>query len=105
MRLNVGGATSILVGYPPPLHLTPSEPHLLLHIQQAQLVSATVLSEIMYILNLHSDVPIHLLVSVPSINTFMSSWTMLEPSEVDLSILSTGRARKRSAGVLAILQV
>jgi hypothetical protein len=69
------------------------------------LVSTAVLSKIMYIFNLHADIPIRLLVSVPSINIFMSTWTMVEPSEVDLSILSSGQTRKRSAGVHAILKV
>ncbi|KAL1411429.1 hypothetical protein Q8F55_002385 [Vanrija albida] len=77
---------------------------LLVHIQQAQLISSTVLSELIYIMNLYPTLPFRLLLDVPSIGHFLSTWTLVEPSEVDLSILTLGRSRKRNAGVNAILQ-
>ncbi|KAK8864480.1 hypothetical protein IAR55_001730 [Kwoniella newhampshirensis] len=77
---------------------------LLLHIQEAQLVASSVLAELMYILTLHPDLPIRLLLSVPSTSVFLSSWTHLEPSTIDLCVLQSGRTRRRSGGVKAILK-
>ncbi|GMK55264.1 hypothetical protein CspeluHIS016_0203200 [Cutaneotrichosporon spelunceum] len=71
-------------------------PALLVHIEQAQLVPTAVLAE------LHDDVPIRLLFSVPSITTFLAGWVALEPSEIDLSVLRSTR-RPRGA-VNAVLQ-
>ncbi|WWD17205.1 hypothetical protein CI109_101643 [Kwoniella shandongensis] len=77
---------------------------LLLHVQDAQVVPASVLAELIYILALHSDLPIRLLLSVPSTTVFLSSWTHLEPSSIDLCILQSGKTRRRAGGVQAILR-
>ncbi|BEJ16323.1 hypothetical protein CspHIS471_0509280 [Cutaneotrichosporon sp. HIS471] len=77
-------------------------PALLVHIEQAQLVPTTVLAELVYIVGLHDDVSIRLLLSVPSVTTFLAVWVPLEPSEIDLSVLRSTR-RPRGA-VNAVLQ-
>ncbi|WRT66455.1 uncharacterized protein IL334_003414 [Kwoniella shivajii] len=75
---------------------------LLLHIQEAQLVPSSVLGELMYILSLHPDLPIRLLLSVPSITHFLSSWTPIEISSIALTILSPSNKR-RNTGIGSIL--
>ncbi|WVW83989.1 hypothetical protein I302_106014 [Kwoniella bestiolae CBS 10118] len=77
---------------------------LLLHVQEAQLIPSSVLGELMYIFSLHPSVPIRLLLSVPSITHFLSTWTPLEPSAIAISILSSSGGRKRNSGVEAILR-
>lgn len=77
----------------------------MLHIEQAQLVPSNVLAELSYILGLHPDLPIRVLLSVPSISTFLANWTHVEPSMVDLTVMDGGKGRKRAGGVNAILRV
>jgi hypothetical protein len=76
-----------------------------LHIEQAQLVPSNVLAELSYILGLHPDLPIRVLLSVPSISTFLANWTNIEPSMVHLTVMDSGKGRKRAGGVNAILRV
>ncbi|ORY32810.1 hypothetical protein BCR39DRAFT_521705 [Naematelia encephala] len=78
---------------------------LLIHIEQAQLVPSSVLAELTYILTLHPDLPIRLLLSVPSTTLFLSTWTHIEPSAINLCILQAGKSRgKRGGAVNAILR-
>ncbi|RSH87238.1 hypothetical protein EHS25_003147 [Saitozyma podzolica] len=72
--------------------------------QQAQLVPSNVLAEVFYILGLHPDLPIRVLLSVPSISTFLANWTHVEPSMVDLTVMDCGKGRKRAGGINAILR-
>lgn len=83
----------------------PSGSPLVLHIEQAQLVPSNVLAELSYILGLHPDLPIRVLLSVPSISTFLANWTNIEPSMVHLTVMDSGKGRKRAGGVNAILRV
>ncbi|EIW70408.1 hypothetical protein TREMEDRAFT_68038 [Tremella mesenterica DSM 1558] len=78
-------------------------PPLLLHIQDAQILPPGILSELIYIMTLHPNLPFRILVSVPSISTFLSSWSHIEPSSIDISVLHSGR-RRREGGVNAILK-
>lgn len=55
--------------------------------------------------SLYPSLPFRLLLDVPYVGHFLSTWTLVEPTEIDLSILTPGRSRKRNAGVNAILQV
>ncbi|AAW41434.1 hypothetical protein CNBA3280 [Cryptococcus deneoformans B-3501A] len=77
---------------------------LMLYIQDAQTIPASVLSEITYILALHAGLPIRLLLSVPSAAVFLSSWGHIEPSSVDVSILRSGRSRRGAGGIDAIIR-
>ncbi|WWC94266.1 hypothetical protein V866_001107 [Kwoniella sp. B9012] len=81
-----------------------NKPQFLLHIQEAQLISSLVLGELMYIFSIHPSLPIRLLLSVPSITHFLSTWTPLEPSSIAISILSSSGGKKRDNGVEAILR-
>nr|XP_019001143.1 uncharacterized protein I203_06337 [Kwoniella mangroviensis CBS 8507]OCF64604.1 hypothetical protein I203_06337 [Kwoniella mangroviensis CBS 8507] len=81
-----------------------TKPQMLLHIQEAQLIPSSVLGELMHILSLHPSLPIRLLLSVPSITHFLSTWTPLEPSAIAISILSSSGGKKRNNGVEAILR-
>ncbi|WWC70085.1 uncharacterized protein I206_104032 [Kwoniella pini CBS 10737] len=76
---------------------------LLLYIQDAQMIPSSVLGELMYILSLHPSIPIRLLISVPSISHFLSSWTPIELSSIAPSILSSTTSKKNT-GVEAILR-
>ncbi|KAL7421917.1 hypothetical protein Q5752_003689 [Cryptotrichosporon argae] len=79
-------------------------PPLLLHIQQAQLMPPALLAELTYILALHPAIPIRLLLSVPSTAIFLSTWQHIEPTSIDLSVLGSGRTRKRANAVAAVLK-
>ncbi|WVR06966.1 hypothetical protein IAU60_004002 [Kwoniella sp. DSM 27419] len=79
------------------------KPGLLLHIQDAQMVPAAILSQLIYVLTLHHSLPIRLLLSVPSTTHFLASWTPLEPSSISLSILSSTQTRRYN-GVEAVLR-
>ncbi|WWC62069.1 uncharacterized protein I303_104659 [Kwoniella dejecticola CBS 10117] len=76
---------------------------LLVYIQDAQMLPAAAMGELMYILSLHPALPIRLLLSVPSITHFLSSWTPIELSSIALSILPTNTSKKNT-GVEAILR-
>lgn len=54
---------------------------------------------------MHRKTPFRLLLSVPSIKTFLAAWTISEPSEIDFHILSVGRIRKSGLDLEAILGV
>lgn len=55
--------------------------------------------------SLHRDTPFRLLLSVPSIKTFLATWTITEPSEIDLHILRAGRIRKGNTSLENVLRV
>ncbi|OXC64629.1 hypothetical protein AYX13_06056 [Cryptococcus neoformans] len=77
---------------------------LMLYIQDAQTMPASVLSEITYILALHAGLPIRLLLSVSSAAVFLSSWGHIEPSSIDVSILRSGRSRRGAGGIDSIIR-
>ncbi|ADV20383.1 Hypothetical Protein CGB_B4010W [Cryptococcus gattii WM276] len=77
---------------------------LMLYIQDAQTIPASVLSEITYVLALHAGLPLRLLLSVPSAAVFLSSWENIEPRCIDMSILRSGRSRRGAGGIDAIIR-
>lgn len=77
---------------------------LMLYIQDAQTMPASVLSEITYILALHAGLPVRLLLSVSSAAVFLSSWGHIEPSSIDVSILRSGRSRRGAGGIDSIIR-
>lgn len=56
--------------------------------------------------SLHPTLPFRVLLSVPSASTFLNSWSHIEPSSIDLSVLgTTTKGRRKGAAVGAILRV
>nr|ODN88183.1 hypothetical protein L203_02788 [Cryptococcus depauperatus CBS 7841] len=99
-RTGRSGADEIEIWYKSQKNKLP----LLLHIQDAQTIPASVLSELTYIFALHSNLPIRLLLSVPSAALFLVSWSHIEPSVIDMCILQATRTRKKVDGVEVMLR-
>ncbi|WWC89238.1 uncharacterized protein L201_004156 [Kwoniella dendrophila CBS 6074] len=77
---------------------------LLIYIQEAQIIPSSILGELMYIFSLHPSIPLRLLLSVPSITHFLSSWTPIESSSIALSVLSSTNNKRKNNAVEAILR-